>query len=304
MLRRRGRIIGAVFAAAFVAVTLISVLWPPTYSSTGTILIEQQEVPTDLVRSTISSYASQRIQVISQRVMTTANLLRVIEKYDLYPAERRKKGRETIIQMMRDDIRFRTISADVIDPRQGRPVQATIAFSLGYQSRSAEIAARVANELSSLYLQENLVSRRQLAEEATAFLSEEADKLDRQMAGLESKLADFKERNLNNLPEVAQINLQLVNRGDDEVRDIDQQLRTLDQQSVYLDAQLAQISPSSQVFTSTGERVSSRPDRLKILRSDYDPGFRAVCAGPSGRGAAQASHRRPGSHRYGTGRWQ
>ena len=106
MLRRRARPVLLALALALVTVLLITTLWPPTYLSTGTILIEQQEVPTDLVRSTISSYADQRIQVISQRVMTTANLLQIIQKYDLYPAERRKKGRESIIQMMREDIQF------------------------------------------------------------------------------------------------------------------------------------------------------------------------------------------------------
>ncbi|MEJ0099933.1 MAG: Wzz/FepE/Etk N-terminal domain-containing protein [Pseudomonadota bacterium] len=58
--------LAVVLLAAFVA----ALTWPPTYVSTGTILIEQQEVPLDLVRSTISSFADQRIQMINQRVMT------------------------------------------------------------------------------------------------------------------------------------------------------------------------------------------------------------------------------------------
>src|SRR5262249_24855723 len=88
VLRRRGVVIGAVLAVALIAVTLIAALWPATYVSTGTIRIERQELPVDLVRSTISTFASQRIQVITQRVMTTRTLLEIIEKYDLYAAER------------------------------------------------------------------------------------------------------------------------------------------------------------------------------------------------------------------------
>jgi polysaccharide biosynthesis transport protein len=48
--------------------------WPPMYRSTGTILIEQQEMSEDFMRSAVSSYADKRIQIISQRVMTSANL--------------------------------------------------------------------------------------------------------------------------------------------------------------------------------------------------------------------------------------
>ena len=66
------------------------------------------------------------------------------------------------------------------------------------------------------------------------------------------------------------MNMQLVNRGDEERRDIDAQVQVIDQQLVYLNAQLAQMNPSSQIFTSTGERVMSAGDRLKVLRSDYE----------------------------------
>ena len=73
---------------AAVALLAAALLWPATYRSEGTILIEQQEVPLDFVRSAVSSYADERVQVISQRVMTSANLLDIIEKYKLYGDER------------------------------------------------------------------------------------------------------------------------------------------------------------------------------------------------------------------------
>src|SRR5437899_10869352 len=80
--RRRKQIVTAAGILFLISVA-VAVLIPPTYRSTATILIEQQEVPPDLVRSTISSYADQRIQVISQQVMTRANLLRIVDKYNL-----------------------------------------------------------------------------------------------------------------------------------------------------------------------------------------------------------------------------
>ncbi len=269
ILQRRWVAMFIVFAVTLLAAMIIAFLWPPTYVSTGTILIEQQEVPADLVRTTISSYADQRIQVISQRVMTTENLLRIVKNYDLYAQERQRQGREAIIGKMRKDISFRTISADVIDPRQGRPVQATIAFSLGYSSPSPDVAARVANELSSLFLQENLQSRKQLTEQAATFLTEESNKLGVNIAALESKVADFKSKHVENLPEHGDLNIQLLNRADDDRRAVEARIEAMDQQILYLDAQLAQISKSASVYTSTGERVMSPADRLKVLRSEY-----------------------------------
>src|SRR5262245_45454334 len=176
------------FTVTLAGALLAAFLWPPTFVSTGTILIEQQEVPVDLVRSTISSFADQRIQMINQRVMTSENLMGIVQKFDLYTDLRKRRGREAILDRIRSDIKFGSIKASVIDPRQGRPVEATIAFSLGYQSRSPQTAALVANELSSLYLQENLESRKRLADQAASFLSDEGDKLSKRIAELEGTL--------------------------------------------------------------------------------------------------------------------
>jgi uncharacterized protein involved in exopolysaccharide biosynthesis len=248
---------------------LAALFWPPTYRSTGTILIEQQELPSELVPSTITSYADQRIQVISQRVMTTENLLGIIQRYDLYPRLRKHEPREVLLERMRDDVKFQMISADVMDPRQGRATKANIAFTVSYDSNSPQLAARVANELVSLYLDENVKTRRQLTEEAATFLQDETNKLSKSIELQQAAIAEFKHKHINTLPDQAVVNTQMLVRTEDDLRDVDMQLRADDQQGTYLEAQLAQISPSSQVYTSTGERVLSPADRLKYLRTEY-----------------------------------
>ncbi|MGH8324479.1 MAG: lipopolysaccharide biosynthesis protein, partial [Steroidobacteraceae bacterium] len=161
---RRRHTFWIVAGAATVITLLLAVFLPATYRSTATILIEQQEIPQEMVRSVVTSFADQRMQVISQRVMTTKNLLALIERYNLYPDIRESRPREVLLEKMRDDIGMHMISADVIDPRSGRPTQATIAFSVSYQSRSPDLALKVASELTSLYLDENLTSRTQLSQ--------------------------------------------------------------------------------------------------------------------------------------------
>ncbi|MBB6091251.1 uncharacterized protein involved in exopolysaccharide biosynthesis [Povalibacter uvarum] len=265
--RRKPAIIVA--AAVLVLAIAAAFLWPAMYRSTATILIEQQEVPSDLVRSMVSSYADQRIQTISQRVMTTENLMRIIDRYNLYPSERESEPREVLMQRMRDDIRFSMISADVVDPRLGRATKATIAFSVSFDSRSPMLAARVANELTTLYLNENIESRKQLADDTATFLSAEAQRLSEQIGETESRVAEFKEKHVGALPERMALNLQFITRAEDELRETETRIRSLDQQVLYLEAQLAQLEPSSQMFSSTGERVLSPSDRLKILRSEY-----------------------------------
>lgn len=269
-LRRRLRtmLITALTTLTFAA--LAAFYWPPTYRSTGTILIEQQEVPEDFVRSAITSYADQRVQVISQRVMTSANLLEIIRKYNLYPEERRTKAREIIVANMRDDIKLNMISADVVDPRQARATKATIAFSVSYENRSPQVAVAVANEITSLYLRENLETRKKQAAGTADFLSTEATRIGAQVTDLEQKIGAFKAQNENSLPEYAQLNLQLASRAQDDLRELDSRVRALDQQIVFLDSQLAQINPTATLYSdNTGQRVIGPADQLKLLKTQY-----------------------------------
>ena len=100
---------------------LLAFLLPAKYQSAGTILIEQQEIPQDFVRSTITTFADQRLQVIKQRVMTSTNLFKIIGKFDLYQDLLEEEPREVVLEEIRDAISLDFISADVIDPRSGRP---------------------------------------------------------------------------------------------------------------------------------------------------------------------------------------
>jgi uncharacterized protein involved in exopolysaccharide biosynthesis len=271
--RRRGIfiVVAGIFAAGTIALAL---LLPPTYMAGATILIEQQEIPQELVRSAVTSFADQRVQVISQRVMTTQNLLGLIERYNLYPEMRLTKPREVLLLKMRGDIALKMISADVIDPRSGRPTQATIAFNVSYKNHSPELALKVANDLTSLYLNENLTSRTQMAEQTSSFFTEEAARLQKRILELDQQLSDFKQKNHDKLPDLAQLNIQVSERTELDVRDAENRIAALDSQRVLLEAQLAQINPTMQVFSDNGLRVMSAEDRLKALKSQL-AGYKA-----------------------------
>jgi succinoglycan biosynthesis transport protein ExoP len=267
--RRRRTSILSVAAVIFVISVVAAVLWPPVYRSTATILIEEQEIPPDLIRSTITSYATQRIQTITQRVMTRANLMSIIEKYDLYHKKRKVETTEDILDRMRNDVKVDMINADVVDPRTGRPTPATIAFTLSFDGEGAEVAQKVANELTTLYLNENLKNRTEKASETYSFLNTEADKLHQHIGELETQLAAFKEKNAGRLPELTQLNMQLRERTERDLDDLESQTRSLDDRRFYLEGQLAQIDPMNSIIDSSGEKVLDPISQLKMLRSQY-----------------------------------
>jgi uncharacterized protein involved in exopolysaccharide biosynthesis len=261
--KRRRTSILVIAAVVFVIGAVAALVWPATYKSSATILIKEQDIPPDLVRSTVTSFASQRIQAISQKVMARPNLMEIIDKYNLYAAERERLTTEEIIDEMRDNIGMDLIDADVVDPRTGRPTSATIAFQLSFSGENPPQVQKVANELMSLYLKENLKERSDKANETYTFLNDESKRLSSEIADLEAKLATFKEKHVNTLPELQQLNLSMMDRTERELSDIDTQIRAQEQNKVYLQSQLAQIKPF-------GSDPNMDPKtRLQALRTQY-----------------------------------
>jgi len=248
---------------------VVALVWPPTYKSSATILIKEQEIPSELVMSTVTSFAAQRIQIISQRVMTRSNLMQVIKKYNLYEDELQRYTTEEVLEEMRADIGLDMISAEVVDPRTGRPTSATIAFSLSYKGEFPGSTQKVAGELTSLFLAENLKNRKEKASETYLFLTEESEKLAKMISDSESKMAAYKEEHSGSMPDMAAMNLSVFDRTERELMQLEADLSARKEKVFYLQSQLDQTNPLTNMRSATGVAILDPVSRLKALESEY-----------------------------------
>jgi uncharacterized protein involved in exopolysaccharide biosynthesis len=269
VLRRRRTVILAIGLSLLLASAALAFLLPAVYRSTATILIEEQEIPPDLVRSAIATYADQRIETIKQQVLSRSTLWRIIEQYDLYKDLRKRSATEEVLTRFVKDIQIEVMNVKVIDKRTQNPTQATIAFTLTYEGETAELAQKVANELTSLFLGENLRTRERHAQETTAFLKREAENLSHHIQELEGKLAGVKQRADGALPELVQLNMQLMNQTQREVIDSDRDIRSLKERKTYLEGELATLKPHTPLISASGDRMLDTSERLKALRAQF-----------------------------------
>ena len=249
---------------------MIAMLWPPTFQSSATILIEEQQIPQDLVASTVTSYAAQQIESIKARIMTMKNIMGLVEKYNLYDDDELKaKGRTQIVGQFIKNVGLDVLSAGIIDPKSGRATEATIAFSLSFRHSSPVKAQKVASELVNLYLNENLRDRTAKSTSTSEFLNAEVDALAGMLDEQGKKLAEFKVANEGSLPELFAYNMGLVDRSERELLDVSLRIKELKKQKLQLQSDLAQISQYAPTVMPDGQRVLSDYDRLKALKSEY-----------------------------------
>jgi polysaccharide biosynthesis transport protein len=245
IIKRRRWYIAVPFLVVFSLATITAFLIPPKYRSSSTILIEDQEIPKEYVSANVTSYADQRLQSINQKILGTTRLLEIINRFNLYADIKKTKPVEEVVAKMRKDIKFNTINADVKDPRSGLPAQATIAFSVSYDGKNPAVVQQIANELASLYLSENLQVRQKQSTVTAQFMEDEMKSVQTELANVDSRIAAYKQHNLNTLPELNQLNLQMLDNLDRDVRLANEQLRSLREKEGYFQSELNSVPTDS-----------------------------------------------------------
>jgi polysaccharide biosynthesis transport protein len=173
--------------SAFIGLALL----PNKYKATTTVEVDPQRVPEQFVSELVRMSPTDRLQTISQEVLSETRLQQIIDQWDLYPKMRGKYPRETIIEQMRNDT--------VIEVRQSGGGLAV--FSITYQGTQPTLVAKVTNQLASDFIQWNLKNREQHAEGTTEFLNTQLQEAKRVLEDQENKLRQYKIAHLGELPQ-------------------------------------------------------------------------------------------------------
>lgn len=250
-----------------VAFILVARLLPSIYESSSTILIEEQQIPPEFVRSTVTGFADQRIQSLTQQILSRVKLWEIVEQFKLYPDMRKKSTREEILESMRDNIKLKAISAEIGEKGRRRTGQSemTIAFSIAYRGKDPGQVQKVAGTLASLYLEQNLKTREAQAQSTTQFLEAELKELQNRIQDLGKKITAFKETHEGLLPEQQTFNREQATRLEMDAKNLEAAIRNKEDQKIYLQGQMATVKPETSTIGVTGERIVAPADRLKAL---------------------------------------
>src|SRR6185436_705034 len=127
----------------------------------------------------------------------------------------------------------------------------------------------VAEDLVALYLEENREARREQAAETIRFLTQEARRLDTEIAKREEQVAQFRTENSGALPELAESNRQLLDRAGRDLDTVEQEIRTLRDRQDILNSELALLPRNSTYTNDQGQPVLSSEERVKVLQREY-----------------------------------
>jgi len=262
------RLILIVLAVVFVGSAIYIQRMPNVYRAQTQILVNPQRVSDKYVSSAVSMGANERLNTLSQQILSSTRLEKILEDFGLFPKLRGKISREELIERMR-----KNIGIELKHNSDGLS-----AFTLSYTGDSAEEVAAVANKLADSFITWNLHDREQEAQGTTAFLANELTTTKSQLDGLEEQLRLYKMKHLGELPDQLQANMQALSRLQVELQSNTEAQSRLDHEALLAASMAPEAAPHSQGIAPSArqrllsERQTAQAD-LSELRKHYTDSF-------------------------------
>jgi succinoglycan biosynthesis transport protein ExoP len=261
VVRRRWWIIGPLFLGWLIVFASAWII-PPKYTSDTVILVEQQKVPEKFVMENVQVDLQERLQSISNQVLSRSRLLTLINTLHLYQGLFFSTPDDQITQM-RKDIRLDIVQAPSAN---GRPGVLT-AFKVAYVSDKPQIAQQVNTQLATFFINENVLASQEQSENTTNFLNSQLTAASAALAEQEKKMREYEASHMGQLPDQLQSNLQILNGAQGQLQAaIDARDKALQQQA-YMNSLATQYDQMG-ITETTGATPQATAHELEAMRAE------------------------------------
>ncbi len=212
VIKKRAVLSATIFLVVVTLGVAYCLFWPPIYQAACLVLVQPQKVPTELVQATVTTKIQERLQIITQQVLSRSRLMEIIERFNLYPQLKDKLTPDELAQQMRKDISIKISQKNY--------------FTIEYYYSDPQVVASVANALAAFFVDSNLRIREEDAVGTARFLARESERMKGQLQDWEAKITDFKEKHLHELPDAQDKNLYILGQIQNKDTMVDHSINT------------------------------------------------------------------------------
>jgi polysaccharide chain length determinant protein (PEP-CTERM system associated) len=261
------RIFWIIFPALAVLIAATVMAWrlPNIYRCEAVILVQPQKVPTSYFPSTVTSGMSDRMSTIYQEVTSPSRLKRIIDTLNLYPDIRAKEGEQYAMLTMAKAISVEQVTA--------MGAQAA-AYRISYKGKLPAQTAQVTNQITAMFIEENLRLREEQSYGTSDFLESELQKTQQALQEKGRELTDAKAKYGRDLPESLQFRLQEMAAMRQQLQNMQQQVAQDEQQQKDLQSLEATTVPTVDLDLGASPNQSPTAElqsKLNALQKRYGP---------------------------------
>jgi polysaccharide biosynthesis transport protein len=268
ILHRWGILLVTVLLSA-ISIVVIALL-PDSYLASTTVLFDPQKLPEKYVAPTVTADPSQRLNTLTQEVLSAGRLQQISQQLQLNPESHLSP--QEVVEQMRKAI---TIE---MKPNADRDMTS---FVISYTGHDPQLAAAVANRLAQSFIDWDLANREQLAVSTNEFMTAQLQDAKQKLEGEEARMDDYKKKHSGALPEQLQSNMQALSTLHSALQANSEALDRLGQEETMLTS-VPQAShtvvgpPSDRDRLETEQRTLQA--QLSQLRSEYTEQYPDVVA--------------------------
>ncbi len=248
---------------------------PTTYKSSTLILVEQPTMPESYVAPNVNENLQERLQSITQQILSQTRLMMIVDKLNLYADAKSLKTPDDKVEALRKDI-----SVDLVKDTRNQEITA---FRVSFSAHDPVLAQKVTNELTQLFIGENLKVRQEQSEGTTHFIEQQLEEARVTLAAQEAKVKQFDAAHEGALPSQQASNLQILAGLQEQLQNQQDSLNTAKQQRVYFQSLVEQykslhaagrsIDGTPTGVTALDQQLNSLQAQLTDLSSHYTDSY-------------------------------
>lgn len=223
-------LLGPALAGLTIAV-IVAFFWPDTYVSTARIRVVPPQVPERLVPSNVNMQMAERVQAMTQTILSRTTLTNIIQTYDLYRNERARVPMEDIIESMQRDIR-------IGPPQQLGGTRAAAAFEIRFSYENRYTAQKVTSDLMTRFINENVSERSRQSEQTTLFFRDEYEKAKADLDEIERKITQFRMANPGAMPDQMGASISQIGALEARIATLNSSVARANQEKLYAEGEL------------------------------------------------------------------
>ena len=224
---------------------------PPVYRSGTLILVEQPTMPKDYVTPNVTDDLQERLQSITQQILSRTRLLQIIDQVKIYGDSHSQMTPDEKVERMRKDIEIELVH----DAHNDK----ITAFNVYYSARDPHLAQKVTSELTNLFINENVEVRQQQSEDTTQFLETQLETARNALSEQEERIRQFKGQHVGEMPAQQTSNLAILNGLQSQLQNAEDALNTAKQQRIYLQTLIDQYRTMQGTVSTGGDTPQSLP---------------------------------------------
>jgi len=258
LIRRRHVYFLLPLLAGWLLVWGASWILPSMYKSSTEILVQQPTMPESYVASNVTENLQDRLQSITQQILSRTRLLTIIQKLNLYGGPNAPKSDDDKVDAMR-----KNISVEVA--KDGRNNQIT-SFTVSFSAHDPRTAQKVTSELTELFIDENSKAREEQSQATTHFMEQQLEDARVALAAQEAKVKQFEATHEGALPTQQSSNLQILSGLQGQLQNQQDSLNTAKQQRVYFQTLVEQYKN----LHASGRSVDGAPNELGAVNQQLE----------------------------------